>query len=152
VTVNYNLIPCTIGEWNSVDPSFGSTFNRLGLNNWLCLPPNITLEFQGKYSSDVFKYAKIAVQNCTIAAGDNRTCASPSFINNFITANSGVTLNYYFVNTVINPQKTDYLSYYLEDRNYFTFTQTLGMTANIFISTFTIDTDLSLWPTQDIYE
>lgn len=81
------------------------------------------------------------MQNCSIGAGDNRTCASSTFIDNFIKSSGSVTLNYYFINTVLNPQDSQYLSYYLEDRNYFTFTRTLGMTANVFISTFTVDTD-----------
>lgn len=65
-------------------------------------------------------------------------------------ANTSFTFNYYYVNTILNPQNSDYLGYYLEDRNYFTFTPTLGVTANIFISSFEIDTDQSLLPNTQI--
>lgn len=149
ITVYINLVPCTRDPWNNIDPSFGKAFDRLGFGNWLCLPTNITLQFQGKYSSSVFKYAKISVQNCSILAGDNRTCATPTFINSFITSSGAANFNYYFVNTIINAQDKDYISYYIEDRNYFQFTKTLGMTANMFISTYNIDTDQSLWPVED---
>lgn len=148
ITTYTNLVPCTRDPWNNIDTSFGETFDRLALDRWLCLPDNMTLQFQGKYSSSVFKYAKISVQNCSILAGDNRTCASPTYINNFITSSGSANFNYYFVNTIINPQDKQYISYYIEDKNYFQFTKTLGMTANMFISSYQIDTDQSLWPVK----
>ena len=52
------------------------------------------------------------------------------------------------MNTVINSDDAQYLSYYLEDRNYFQFTRSLGTTANVFISSYTISTDQSLLPWQ----
>lgn len=83
------------------------------------------------------------MQNCT---NDNRTCATPAEIDTFISANGAVTFNYYFLNTIINADDSKYLDNYLEDRNYFQFTRTMGMSANIFISSFNIQTDESLWP------
>lgn len=149
ITSYTNLEPCTRDPWNKIDPGFGQAFDRLSFGNWLCLPPNMTLQFQGKYSSSIFKYAKISVQKCSILAGDNRTCATPAFINNFITSSGSASFNYYFVNTIINAEDKDYISYYIEDRNYFQFTSTLGMTANMFVSSYQIDTDQSLWPVKD---
>lgn len=101
-TTYTNLVPCTRDPWNNIDKSFGDAFDRLSFDRWLCLPHNMTLQFQGKYSSSVFKFAKIGVQNCSIQAGDNRTCANSTFINNFLTSSGSASFNYYFVNTIIN--------------------------------------------------
>jgi hypothetical protein len=34
-------------------------------------------------------------------------------IQNFIDSNQGVTLNYYYINPVLNPGDADYMKYYL---------------------------------------
>jgi len=39
----YTLQPCDRNVWISADPNFGPTFDKLNFNQWLCLPPNITL-------------------------------------------------------------------------------------------------------------
>lgn len=140
------LVPCVKSEWAIYNHTLGDVFDRLGLNQWLCLPQNRTFEFEGKYSSKIFKYLKISVANCTILSGDNRTCVNSSIIDNYITTNGPIQFNYYFLNTVINPGVNEYLGYYLEDKNYFTFTRSLGTTANLFISNYNILTDKSLWP------
>ena len=49
-----------------------------------------------------------------------------------MTQNEGGTVNTYFLNTVINPGDTEYLNYFLEDSNYFTFSTETGVTSNIF--------------------
>lgn len=96
----------------------------------------------------MFKYVKISVQtSCSIGSSDNRTCASASTIDNLMASSGGyLTFNYYYLNTIINPDNSKYLDNYLEDRNYFTFTRNMGMSANVFISSYTITTDSSLWP------
>ncbi len=51
----------------------------------------------------MFKYAKITAEICSITAGENRTCANSTVIDNLISINGGaLSLNYYFVNTIIN--------------------------------------------------
>lgn len=112
----------------------------------MCLPDNTSLQFEGKYSSNLFKYVKISLQLCSSTAEDPRPCAGSSFIDNWVAANGAFTFNYYFLNTLINPDSLNPIATYLEDRNYYQFTRTLGMTANIFISSYTITTDTSLWP------
>lgn len=39
----------------------------------------------------------------------------------------------YFVNPLINPDSDQYLSYYLEDKNYITFSDTVGEESRLFI-------------------
>jgi hypothetical protein len=43
-------------------------------------------------------------------------------------------LDFYFINPLINPSNANYLDYYLEDKNYVSFTTTLGAETNAFIS------------------
>lgn len=83
----------------------------------------------------MFKYVKISVKPCT---NDSRTCANQSIIDNYIAANGAITLSYYFMNTIINADNQEYLGRYLEDRNYFQFTKDMGITANLFISSYDI--------------
>jgi hypothetical protein len=59
-------------------------------------------------------------------------------------------LSFYFINTLINPGQNEYVSQYLEDMNYYSFSLTFGVNANIYISSYSITTDQSLWPFQDI--
>jgi hypothetical protein len=73
-----------------------------------------------------------------------------SVIETYLDANEAFNFNYYFINTIINPGDDTYLKTYLEDRNYFPFSPTDGVNANLFISSYTIDTDQSLWPVEDI--
>jgi len=149
-TTYYTLVPCSRSVWTSAYPDVGDSFDRLQLQYWLCLPQNTSLSFQGKYTSDVFQYVKIGVKACSPTAGDNRTCVNQSYIDNMITTSGPISFNYYFMNTIINPNDQDYLGSYLEDRNYFTFTMQTGMTANIFVSAYDIQSDVSLLPLTNI--
>lgn len=56
------------------------------------------------------------------------------------------------MNPVINPGDTDYLKYYLEDSNYFSFNTITGVNANLFFSEFNIETDHSIFPWPSITE
>lgn len=77
-TTYFDLVPCEKSVWVELDPSIGPTFDRLGLSSWLCLSQNYSFEFEGKFSSDIFKYLKISLKSCKIVAGDNRTCVPDS--------------------------------------------------------------------------
>jgi hypothetical protein len=44
-TINLKLEKCKRDAWTRVDPNIGPTFDRLKLQQWLCLPENTTLEF-----------------------------------------------------------------------------------------------------------
>lgn len=55
-------------------------------------------------------------------------------IQNFIDTNQGVTLNYYYINPVLNAADPDYINYYLDDSTYFSFNTNTGISANLFYS------------------
>jgi hypothetical protein len=54
------------------------------------------------------------------------------------------------INTNINPGNDDYLQYYLEDRNIFSFGSQLGISATASIVEDVVETDVSLLPFTDI--
>lgn len=102
-SVSYNLEPCNRSDWVNFDASLGSSYDIIGLNTYLCLPPNVSFAFAGKYTSSIFQYMKIVLKDCKILAGDNRTCVNSSLIDANIAANGPISFNYYFINTIINP-------------------------------------------------
>lgn len=92
----------------------------------MCLPRNMTYEIKGKYSSKEEKTFDIALATCT-DEWDPRPCANQSDIDELFASNNGnLYFSLYFLNPLINPQSEDYLTYYLEDSNYITFSQDGG--------------------------
>lgn len=112
-TVPYPLIPCNRQDWIDFDPTLASAFDTIGLSTYLCLPNNISFAFAGKYTSKIFEYIKISVKDCKVLSGDNRTCINSSVIDANIALGGPISLNYYFVNTILNPGDLDYVGNYL---------------------------------------
>lgn len=56
---------------------------------------------------------KISVKSCSILPGESRTCVNESYIDADLTSNGPISFNYYFVNTIINADSSDYLGFYL---------------------------------------
>ena len=117
-------------------PEMNSTYDQLGFDQWLCPMPNLEIELQGKYSSDMFKHYKIGVKQCNDSIDPTRKCVDANKIDKFLNAQETFTFNFYFINTIINPGSSKFLDNYLDDRNYFLFTPADGITANLFISSF----------------
>lgn len=55
-------------------------------------------------------------------------------------------LNFFYINSQLNPKNKDAVSYYIEDVNIFNFDLSSSFTANIHFSEFEITTDRSLMP------
>jgi hypothetical protein len=58
-------------------------------------------------------------------------------------------LNFYYINPLLNPGDKSYINYYLEDSNYFSFNTNIGVSANLFYSEYSIETDNSILPWED---
>jgi hypothetical protein len=56
----------------------------------------------------------------------------------------------YFINPLINPENQDYLTYYMEDTNYITFSSDYGGEGLLFVEDYSISTDNSILPTSSI--
>ncbi len=96
----------------------------------------------------MFKYVRILIQKCGLVSNSS-TCANTNEIDSFIENNEGVTANFYYINPVINAGDIEYLNYYLEDSNYFTFNTVTGINANLYFSDYSIETDHSIFPWED---
>jgi hypothetical protein len=60
--------------------------------------------------------------------------------------------SFLYVNPLINPGDSNYLDYFLEDRNYMRFTTQLGMMSSGFVKDYSIITDVSLMPYSQTVE
>jgi hypothetical protein len=103
------------------------------------------LELQGKPTSEVFKYAMISVAKCgkfnpnADCNNNNQTYHQPRFDLN-------QKLNFFYINSQVNPKNKDAVSYYIEDINIFDLDLSSGFTASIYFSEYEITTDCSLMP------
>jgi hypothetical protein len=55
----------------------------------------------------------------------------------------------YYSNPVINSDRKDYKSYYLEDENYVIFGDSMGSLTYVYFTDYTINTDNSIWPFEN---
>ena len=60
-TASIPLVPCTKDHWSNVSDSITYTYSNLGFSQWLCPPIGQVLPLQGKYTSDIFKFAQIVI-------------------------------------------------------------------------------------------
>lgn len=54
--------------------------------------------------------------------------------------------SFFYINPMINPGTADYLSYYMEAKNFVSFTKNVGAYGIGFVQDYTIETDESLLP------
>lgn len=141
-----DLVPCTIDHF-SMSNSTSSDFNRLtSSKRWLCPPVNSTFTLRGRYTSTNLNLLQVTVTKCDPLLRGKPPCATDAVINQLQLELGTFTLNFLFVNPLINPSSQDYLGYYLEDRNYIAFTTSFGGYGNAFIGKYTINTDVSSLP------
>lgn len=120
----------------------------MGFEQMLCPPNDLDFSLQGKFSENIFDYAQIEVNKCNNALDPSRPCANDTYILSKLSGKS-FYLNFYFINSLINPNNEKPISYYLEDRNYIQFNYQKGGLINLFISKYQITTDRSIWPVND---
>lgn len=76
-------------------------------------------------------------------------CHPPTVVQNFIATNELFGFNYYFINTLINPDSINPISYFLDDSNHFTFDLNSGIACNFYLQSYQMTTDWSLLPVSD---
>lgn len=143
------LQPCTVDMWSPLGESFVTLYNKLGFSKWLCPAQDQLVQIQGKYSSDIFRYIKIYLKNCS-GTENGQGCKTSDEVANYITANEVFGFNFYFVNSLINPDEINPMSYFLDDTNNFPFSITTGTACNFYVQSYTINTDNSLLPFDEI--
>lgn len=117
------------------------------MNYWLCPPIGASYEIFGKYTADHYKQVAFYVYPCNNATDPNRPCATQTEIDAYFNAKShNFFFTFYFINPVVNPGSTDYIKYYLEDKNYVQFGSQQACEAYLYITDYTINTDDSILP------
>lgn len=108
-----------------------------------------TVELQGKFSSDLFKYMRITVSNCS-GTVNGFGCRTAQEIQDFNDAHEMFEFNYYFINTLVNYQQVTPIINYLDDITHFTFSLTLGVSCNFYIESYELEIDDSLTPFKSV--
>ena len=146
-----SLEPCSLSHWQGVSESITNSYSNLNFQEWLCPPLNYTVEMQGKYTSNLFKFSEIKIGACTANNSNfpNTSCLNSTDIDSFLNSMGQFTFNFYYINPVINANEKTYISYYLEDRNYFSFDTLTGVSANLFFSQYNIETDTTILPWKE---
>lgn len=92
------------------------------------------LNLQGKYTSNVFQFAEVKVGVCTESnpSFPGTTCRNSSEVASLLSSLGQFTFNFYYINPVINAVEKEFIRYYLEDRNYFSFDTDNGISTNLF--------------------
>lgn len=106
--VTLALQPCSLSQFSNHGQSIIDSYTRANLSQWLCPVPNQTISLQGKYTSNIFKYIKISVSQCTGA-----DCYDSATIAAFQAANDYFTLSYYYVSMNVQLSEEVPISYYL---------------------------------------
>lgn len=119
-------------------------YQRMKFQYMLCPPIGRSIPIQGKFTSKIFQYAEIRILKCNASTNSSKTCANDSRL-----INKTFTYNLYILNSLINPSSPNYLSYYLEDRNYVQFTTTFTSLINIYVSNYQITTDEGIMPKKE---
>jgi hypothetical protein len=132
-SVKVVMSPCTLDHWSGVSDQITSEYSSLNFKQWLCPPLGYVFPISGKKTSSVFKYAKITVSKCGTTVNAS-TCIDATTVDSFINSNQGATLNLYYINPILNSGNSQYIDYYLEDSNYFSFNTNIGVSANLYYS------------------
>ena len=101
---------------------------------------------EGKFTSESFRYYKIAVKECDPDLDLSRPCVNESVIDDYLHEEETFSFSFYFINKIINGDSHEYLTNYIEDMNYLSFSPEAGVSGNIFISSYKIETDEQVLP------
>jgi hypothetical protein len=113
-TKNIPLSPCNISQWSGVTDSITNSFTTQSFNQWLCPPVGTVIPIQGKFTSPTFKFGQLVISECTNnALYPGTTCKSSSDILDFLESSGQFSVNIYFINPVLNPGDSNFISYYL---------------------------------------
>lgn len=132
-------------------PEVLKNFDKLRMSGWLCPPIGYSFDLYGKYSADIYQQLGFFVYPCTNESDPLRPCAPQSEIDQlFVDRGDWFYFTFYFVNTVINPDQTDYKTHYLEDEDYVIFGKHMGVESFVYFTDYAISTDYSIFPFGDV--
>ena len=82
------------------------------------------INLNGKVTSDLYSRFKLTISRCNATA--DPTCVSDSTFNMMESMMNQWMVGIPFINYRLNPSKEDYKSFFIEDRNRFSFSSNLG--------------------------
>ena len=97
-------------------------------------------------SSDIFKAFRVTIERCNSTT--TPSCLNESQFNSTY-ASQEFIVDVPIVQYNLNPGSQKYKEFYVEDQNYFMFTNKLGVRNTVSIEQGTIETDVSIMPYKD---
>lgn len=67
-------------------------------------------------------------------------------MDSWIAAHTSFFFNFFYSNTLLNPDQTQPISMFLEDKDFTMFSPTLGTFTNIYLGEYAMETDESIFP------
>ena len=107
-----DLVQCTDNHWSML-PEIVEKSSIYQYKNWLCPQINQSIPIKGSYTSSKQFISNVQISPCKNTTDPSRPCKPQSEIDSLFAANPNLYLGVYYINPVINPSETDYLSYYL---------------------------------------
>ena len=90
----------------------------------LCPQLGQQVEVKGKVTSSLYSQLKITVTRCNNTI--DPTCMSDAAFNTLETTMKKFTFAFPIFNTMLNPDQQEYKTFFVEDRNRFSFSSSLG--------------------------
>ena len=120
-----DMEPCTKDHFRMIS-TIEQDFDTMKMSEKVCPPINSSFDISGKFVLQDMHSIQISIRQCDNTTNSSRVCANDAFIDLYVQFAGAVYVNVVYVNPLINPGSTDYLGYYLEDKNFFTFSRTQG--------------------------
>lgn len=109
----------------------------------MCAPRNLSIQLQGKFTSENFLYYKISLNKCT------KNCRPQADFDAWVAANGTFSFDFYFANTLLNPDQVKPITTFFQDKEYTVFSTTLYTETNIYVRDYLMETDNSIFPWTD---
>lgn len=116
-----SMVPCT-KEHFAVDEEIKNSYDSIPAKEWMCPPIGYAFNISGKYTSNLMELLQIRVLKCNDTLDPTRPCVPNTTIAYLQSLVGQFIFTFYYANPLLNPGDKSYLSYYLEDKNYVTFT------------------------------
>ena len=121
-STEYPLVQCT-PDHLAFTEKIKSYYTPFMFDAHLCPQLNQQIEVKGKVTSSLYSQLKITVTRCSTA---DPTCMSNAAFSTLETTMKKFTFAFPIFNTMLNPDQEEYKTFFVEDRNRFSFSSSLG--------------------------
>lgn len=80
---------------------------------WLCPELGSKYLLEGTFVSNFYNQIRISISKCTNESNPDRPCFPQNEIDDLMNKHGNFYFSVNYINTVVNPNEVDYLSYYL---------------------------------------